>query len=141
MEKILLGTGPLTWNSTERKSDRYGSVFLHPTSTHEEYLEKVDFDPRICKAHAGKKGKLVAEVTGTRESSHIGDLFHQIFPEIPEVGEEIELGSGELFYELQNGKWHAVGLRPDDRRSEFWLNPKKLYRAHEQSVKLWFVLD
>jgi hypothetical protein len=89
------------------------------------------------KEYAGQKGKLIAEVIATRKSSHIGDLFHGFFPTTPNIGEEIELGEGTLFYEP--GEYFAVGLKPDDNRETFWLIPQNLYRVHEQTVKLFFL--
>jgi hypothetical protein len=139
MDRVKIGTGPLTWPRMERVTDRYGSVFFHATSSTDEPLDPVDCDPAGFKEHIGKKGKLVAEVINARESSHIGDLTHGFFPSKPDVGEKIELGEGELFYEFQDHQYHAVGLLPEDGRKTFWMTPQNLYRAHEQTVILWFV--
>jgi hypothetical protein len=136
----LLGTGRLTWNRGERITDRYGAIYLladgDSLSEGTNIAHIRVFDPLL-----GKHGKLIAEVIETRESTHIGDLFHGFAPVTPDVGENIVLGEGTLFTETEtDGKttWSMVGLKPDDGRDHFWLNPKKLYRAHEQTVKLWF---
>jgi len=124
--KILLGTGILNWDRGERVSDRYGSVKLYSSTRSEETLL---FD----QGEAGQKGRLIARVIKNRKSNHIGDFFHGLFPEMPEVGEEILLGVGKLFFEDD-----VVGLKPEDGRETFWLDPKKLYRAHFQTVELYF---
>lgn len=85
----------------------------------------------------GVTGQLIAKVLKVRESKHIGDLFRGFFPTTPEVGEEIILGEGDVFYEVVEGEVH-IGLRPRDGRKKDWLDPKKLYRAHAQYVELYF---
>lgn len=140
MQKILLGSGPLTWDGAERRSDRYGTIFFHPTSANEaKPLDEISFSKEIVEKHVGERGKLIAEVINTRKSEHLGDWFRGIYPSTPEVGDEIELGKGTLFYERQHGKYDAVGLYPDNQRKTDWLIPQSLYRAHEQTVKLFFI--
>lgn len=124
--KILLGTGVLNWDRGERVSDRYGSVKLYLSTKSDETLLSYQ-------GEVGQKGRLIASVIENRKSNHIGDFFHGFFPEKPEVGELIVLGEGVLF--LEN---NAVGLKPDDGREIFWLDPKMLYRAHFQTVELYF---
>lgn len=127
MDRIVLGTGVLGWNGHERRSDRYGyiSLFLSPDSD-----KAVSLSRRL----AGY-GKLVAKVLEIRKSYHIGDLFRGIFPETPEVGEEITLGEGWLSFTGPT----VVGLKPDDKRETDWLNPRSLYRLHQQTVELYFI--
>ncbi len=72
-----------------------------------------------------------------RKSEHIGDLFRGFFPETPEVGEEIILGEGSVFYMQEDDRIY-IGLKPNDGREKDWLDPKKLYRAHAQYVELYF---
>ncbi len=124
--KILLGTGILNWDRGERVSDRYGFVKLFTSLGSEETLL---FD----EAHKDKKGRLVAKVIKTRKSDHVGDLFHGVFPATPDVGENIILGKGILVVDDD-----AVGLKPEDGRDSMWLEIKKLYRAHLQTVELFF---
>jgi len=127
--KILLGIGILNWDRGERVSDRYGFVKLFTSVNNEETLL---FD----KSQNDKKGRLIAEVIRTRKSDHIGDLFHGVFPVTPKVGENIILGDGALIVDDD-----AVGLIPNDGRETLWLDIDKLYRAHLQTVKLYFEHD
>lgn len=122
-----LGTGALDWERKERISDRYGLVKLFDKPG----PAKQAIGLRRIKE--GLHGRLVAVVKETRESTHIGDLFHRVFPTRPEVGEQIVLGEGMLFFE--DG---GVGLMPDDGREALWLNMQSLYRAHSQTVTLFF---
>jgi hypothetical protein len=78
-------------------------------------------------------------VVETRQSGHLGDWFHGIGPTTPEQGEIILLGEGAFFSEKSEDLGCLqVGLRPADKRQEFWLDPKALYRAHDQTVELYF---
>ena len=136
---IELGTGILTWVGAERRTDRYGSIFL----MEDGQTSLTPGDPTIKinrKAAAlfdGVKGTLVATVIEKRQSTHIGDFFRGFFPETPEAGERITLGTGTGFIETERAKY-AIGVRPDDSRPHDWLDPKALYRAHEQLVSLTF---
>lgn len=122
-----LGTGVLDWDSEERISDRYGLVKLFdqpgPAKT----------AITLRQLTGGAHGRLVSVVRETRDSAHIGDLFHRVFPSKPELNEQIVLGKGTLFFE--NG---GVGLLPDDGRDTLWLNIHALYRVHTQTVTLFF---
>lgn len=133
---IIIGTGRLSWSRGERISDRYGTVMLMADGDSEtEPSRYVDPDLSVV----GQIGTLVARVLETRDSTHIGDLFRGLFPETPEVGEEIVLGTGRLFSEPRDDAgFIALGLEPDDGRDADWLDPKQLYRAHEQTVRLEF---
>ena len=136
--QILLGTGILTWNGFERRSDRYGTVFLMAdgeTSMTDTVTPLLD--QAIVKALDGLDGWLFAEVVEARQSTHIGDIFRGIFPSTPAVDDVIVLGQGTLFSAII-GDMLSVGLRPADGRNDDWLNPRTLYRAHEQLVRLWF---
>lgn len=136
----LLGTGVLTWDAQERRSDRYGTVYLlaegHNSLSSAPCPSLVD--ERIAASWADRRGDLIAVVKETRESTHIGDLFHGVFPRKPEVGQIIALGTGTLFCAKPYYGGTAVGLRPDDGRAEQWLNIRSLYDAHEQTVDLFF---
>lgn len=141
MEQNFIGEGRLTWAKPERITDRYGSIYLIPEghdSLTPEPSPSLVLNKQV-EPFLGEWGSLVAVVTQARQSTHIGDLFRGIFPTIPEVGEIIELGSGWLFAEqLDWVPGICVGLEPNDGRDTDWLNPHKLYHAHEQSVKLYF---
>lgn len=124
---MVIGTGRLSWDRSERVSDRYGTVQLFDGDA------EVTPDLAFVRATVPARGHLIAKVLYTRKSEHVGDLFRGIFPSTPDVGEIIDLGEGTLFSE-----GNSVGLFPDDRRESDWLDPKKLYRAHDQDVMLIF---
>ena len=113
---------------SERVSDRYGSVKLFTSISQEE---TVPLDQSL----SGKRGQLLAVVKETRESNHIGDLFHGILPTKPSVGDEFVLGKGVLFFD----NIFTVGLKPMRMRKNLWLDIKKLYKAHCQTVELYFI--
>jgi hypothetical protein len=127
MNNKIIGTGRLNWRRYERVEDRYGTVCL----MHDEDEDSFDL------ARYTGFGKLIATIKETRDSSHLGDLFHGFFPTKPEIGEVIELGEGDIFYD-HDEYGYMVGLKPRDNRRTFWLNPKALYRCHEQTVELSF---
>ncbi len=128
----LIGTGILNWPRDERVFDRYGLVGLWPRDN-----EHGDPLPMDVVPLDGFKGQLIAKVLESRKSTHIGDYVRGIFPETPEVGEEIILGEGTVFYEVVEDRTF-IGLKPDDGRKTDWLDPKKLYRAHQQYVEIYF---
>jgi len=134
---MILGTGILTWMPGERRSDRYGYVYLLRYGNSES-----DTWENIPIKHISvQRGKLVAKIVETRTSSHIGDLFHCVFPRTPDVGQEIVLGTGTLVFndfEDEGGDGTEVGLYPDDDRSTMWLDMRALYDCHEQTVELRF---
>ena len=134
-----LAYGIFTWNSRERVSNRYGSFFLgaepHPGGT------KVTptFNTTLGKSLEGKRVRVKALVKEARLSGHVGDLFLRIYPSMPTVGEEVELGVAtlEINWErkLSDGVPTMV-LRPGEPRDELWIDPRKLYRLHSQTVEL-----
>ena len=139
--RIMLGRGRLNWPGSERRSDRYGLVTLlspPPDGTQRGGPMPVYGAtlPWAVALPVGRRGRLIAVAVETRESEHIGDLFRGIGPTTPDVGEEIVLGAGEVFAQEIEGLY--VGLRPDDGRDSDWLDPRALYRAHDQTVDLFF---
>lgn len=139
MTTIDLGTGVLTWNGSERRTDRYGSIFLMKDgqTSLTPGNPKITLNRKAVALFDGVKGTLVATVIEPRQSTHIGDILRGLFPETPEAGERITLGTGTGFIETEWAEY-AIGVRPDDGRSYDWLDPKALYRAHEQLVSLTF---
>lgn len=140
VERNKIGHGSLTWDGGERRSDRYGSVWLMP-----DHISSITgggvpaslIEKSAC-GLAGQRGELIAVITQNRDSTHIGDLFRGISPSKPEIGEIIKLGNGTIFFETWPYGGVVVGLYPDDGRGHDWLDPKALYRAHEQTVDLFF---
>ena len=141
MSRFVIGEGVLTWHPHERISDRYGTVFLMTGGDSQH--EPAGYVPVPDGAPVGLPGRLVAEVQATRQSTHIGDLFRGLRPETPEVGERILLGEGRLFCQMVDREEgiEAVGCAPNDDRDHDWLDPRALYRAHEQTVRLVFEDD
>lgn len=137
---VLLGQGELSWRGSERRSDRYGTVGLF-TQTDRTFMGNESYGDELkyvlVQKFEEQTGTLVAEVVETRQSLHIGDIFRGIFPSVPEVGERITLGTGEFFVEREDARVY-VGLKPEDGRDSDWLDPKALYRCHQQTVQLWF---
>lgn len=140
MEVVSLGEGVLTWDSCERQTDRYGTVYLmddgHNSLTAAPSPSIID--EGSARSNVGRKGKLVAVVKKTRDSTHIGDLFRNIFPRTPKKGAKLTLGEGTLFTDAASHGGVIVGLEPDDGRQSDWLDPRALYDAHEQTVELLF---
>lgn len=139
MNSFVLGTGRLTWLSSERRSDRYGFVYLIPygNSLSSENIPAVPLYFPI--ELLATRGRLIAEVVEARESTHIGDLFHGVFPETPGVGERIVLGEGAFVVENSpHVQGPMVGTLPDDKRATLRMDIHALYRAHEQTVRLVF---
>jgi hypothetical protein len=139
--KTLLGTGVFTWTATERQTNRYGSVYLIKEGGHSlvEGPWPSLIDETIARRFDGFAGDLIAVVKIARESTHIGDLFHGVYPRKPEVGQIIVLGNGQLFTLPAPDGGIGVGLRPSDGRTTMWLGIRALYDAHEQTVELSFV--
>lgn len=138
---ISLGKGVLTWDGAERRSDRYGTVYLISegmNSLSSGPVPSIIKLPANAPASATAFGSLIAVVVETRDSTHIGDLFRAIYPRTPDIGSRIALGEGMLFYQVLDGGGLSVGLKPIDGRRVDWLNPRALYDAHEQSVELLF---
>lgn len=125
MEEI--GTGVLNWDREERISDRYGLVMLldEPGSCKRPL--------RLFRSNEGKHGRLLAVVRDTRDSTHVGDLVHGVYPSKPSIDDVFVLGEGRLFF-----RDDQVGVLPDDNRKTFWLDIDALYRVHEQTVTLFF---
>lgn len=138
---IELGTGQLSWHASERRNDRYGTVglWVDASPVDPETTDRIAWSAEGRQAE-GKKGVLIAYVIETRDSQHVGDLMRDIHPVKPEVDEQIELGSGTLFFQqIDDDVWY-VGLRPDNDRPNDWLDPHELYRVHQQTVRLCFAL-
>ena len=129
-ERVQIGKGVLSWSRYERIGDRYGTVYLFPGGG-DDPLPWPDELP------LGQRGTLTATVLETRPSAHIGDLFRGFSPGGAEAGETVTLGTGLLFTETDDG-YTGLGVRPEDGRDTDWLDPRALYRCHDQTVSLAF---
>jgi hypothetical protein len=136
MSKRQIGTGILTWNGEERRSNRYGVITLCASNYDEDARAPVGWDEPLLQELNGKRVRLTATVTESRKSGHCGDRFLKVFPSQPKVGDSINFGVGTLTIE-SNESERAVALRPGDGRRELWIDPRKLYRAHDQTVILY----
>lgn len=128
----FIGRGILNWPSNERVSDRYGVITLFT----DEYMEEtipLSIPPHI------KRAALLVEIVDTRDSQHIGDLFHGIFPITPDIGERFYLCNTGTVHLHEDGT--HLSIIPDDGRDEWWFNPDYLYRSHSQTVDLWLVSE
>lgn len=130
-------TGFFSWDGHERRSSRYGSFGVYPAN----YEQTVKVNPYVnleaLKELEGKRVKVTVMVLCDYESGHIGDLFLKIFPSRPKVGEVVDLGVG-TFNLIETEFGPKFQLAPNDGREEFWMDPKKLYRLHDQVVSVSF---
>lgn len=131
-EEYLLASGVLAWWKQERTRNRYGSVCLYrgPYGTAEgedAVLPLLTF--------SGRQGQLIAVVRETRRPQSIIDVVLGLISpkEPPPVGSRHVLGQGTLFSDEE-----AIGLRPDDDRTDLWLDPEVLYLLVDQTVDLFF---
>lgn len=119
---VLIGRGMLSWPREERISDRYGLISLYQDS---EQLE--------LGCPEDDSGSLIAVVTDSKPSPHIGDCFRGLTPRQPSNGDIVVLGTGKVI-----GDPLHIGLQPDDGRESDWLNPRALYDVHGSIVELYF---
>lgn len=130
MKKIA--SGIFSWSSLERVSNRYGAISMFSTNYEGTAEAPVEFLNESIAALVGKKARLIARVLETRTSGHVGDLFLGIKPSTPNKGDEIEVGVGIL-----RSDGSSIFLQPDDGRAELWIDPRVLYRLHDQTVALF----
>lgn len=138
-ERIKLGCGIFMWNAAERRTQQYGYFFLCDKPYNESIIVDVEYNSQAMVDLRGDKVKLTAVVLETRASGHAGDLYIDILPTTPSVGEEIVLGVGrfDINYNPFPPPTYEMCLFPSDGRSTYWLDPKVLYRLHDQTVELY----
>lgn len=115
-QRVLIGSGLLTWPNEERVGCRYGIVTL---------FEPGEFGSRYIPLQ-------ISELQGLR-----GSLLAVL------QNREYDLGSGTVFAEYKDAVQY-VGLRPDEPREEDWLNVENLYQVDwllsgKKPVDLYFV--
>lgn len=135
MERIA--NGIFMWSSAERRSVRYGAFYLAKTTFDEASVVEQVFNVDGLTPFEGKRVKLTAVVTESRKSGHIGDLNLGIEPSQPKVGETVELGVGTFELNPADDGSPLYTLRPGDGRKTLWIDPRKLYRLHDQTVDLF----
>ena len=133
--KKMIGIGIFTWGGFERRSDRYGAIAL-VDKTYQDVTVTTTVNNNALQQLNGKRVRLWAKVLEARESGHLGDLAHHISPSQPDVGEEIILGVGILRVLPREWACAQMALEPGDGRSTFWIDPRKLYRLHDQTVEI-----
>jgi len=132
------GFGIFGWNGAERRSDRYGAFVLDrsPFSGTESVAAHLDMG--ALQKLVGKRVRVTCKVLRTRDSGHIGDMFLGIKPTRPNEGDVIDLGVGTL--RLEDAGFHsltAIVLEPCDGRHNFWIDPRTLYKLHDQTVDVF----
>lgn len=132
----LIARGILGWDAPERRENRYGAINIAAAPYAKGPVTEVIFDREVASHLAGSKVRLTAVVREARTSGHCGDLALGIKPSTPEVGESIVLGVGALALGRNHNGEPTVILMPDDGRTELWIDPRLLYRLHDQTVEL-----
>lgn len=132
-----IASGVFGWDSGERRSNRYGSVQIRSSPYDGNVVATVTYDRKAMEALTGKRVRLVCSVVQTRASGHVGDAFLKIKPSTPMAGDVIELGVGVLFVADGYDGLPEIGLMPEDGRRELWIDPRQLYRLHDQTVDLY----
>ena len=95
-----VGSGIVCWSPQERRSQRYGGIYLANVTLQEDVRCVHRFDP--LDAFVGRRVRLECRITGARNSSHVGDSFLNILPSIPQLGEIFDLGVGILRVETDS---------------------------------------
>jgi hypothetical protein len=139
---VKVAHGILGWDADERRSNRYGAVFVDDEDFDRTARVKSHMDVDALRGLQGQRVHVTCVVVEARKSGHVGDQFLKLVPSKPAVGETIDLGVGIL--ELQPVEWRrtpSLVLRPglDVRREELWIDPRKLYRVHDQTVDIFVV--
>ena len=138
-KSTTIGFGIFIWESEERRSNRYGTFNLVDQDYNNTVTVENKLDEAVIAKLKNKRVKLIATVIENRASGHIGDMFLKVYPSMPELNERIVLGVGKFFSE-KNACGLAIGLKPKDKRSELWLDPRVLYRLHDQTVEISYEL-
>lgn len=131
---IRLGKGIFTWAAAERRTNRYGSFFLNDRNYACDAFSTVEWAHDDAMSLSAKRVRLFAHVLETRDSGHCGDLSISAFPSRPDVGEIIEIGIGKF---IPGDEFELASLMPSDGRHEFWIDPRILYRLHDQTVEIF----
>ncbi len=133
----MMGKGIFGWEGNERRSNRYGAIHLAHQPFDGSAQTELVHNQQIMDSLSGKRVRLTAKVIESRPSSHVGDWFLKIKPSQPDVGEEVDLGVGVLSIDPGYGGEPEYVLHPADGRRVFWLDPRKMYRLHDQTVEIY----
>jgi hypothetical protein len=134
----LLAFGILSWDGAERRGRRYGQIVCDGSDYGNKAEASPTFDKDTFSVLENKTVRLVAEIVEARPSGHIGDAFLGIKPSTPSVGDRIEIGVGTLVsFGIPFGKELGFGIAPADGREELWMDPRILFRLHDQTVNIY----
>ena len=133
---MKLGSGIFCWMAQERRSGRYGSFFLCDENYEGDVHHDVVVDTKAVGALDGKRVRLTAKVIQSRQSGHVGDNFLKIKPVRPQDSELIEIGVGLFWIDTTPKGDTQMGLKPSDDRKDLWIDPRILYRLHDQTVEI-----
>jgi hypothetical protein len=131
---MKIATGIFMWDGEERKTNRYGVVYPAPTNFDGTVHVNPSFD---AVRFYNKRVRLTVKVLETRTSGHAGDAFLDIKPSTPDAGEVVDLGVGTLRSAVNYDGNPALMLEPGDGREELWIDPRKFYRLHDQTVEFY----
>lgn len=138
MSKLILAKGILGWDGTERRTNRYGSIHLSGTPFNPtDGSAVVKYNLALLKRLHGKRVRLTVEIVESRNSGHVGDAFLKIVPQRPTVGEIVDLGVGDLGSAKGWDEMPDIFLTPKDPSKDLWMDPRKLYRLHDQTVVVY----
>jgi hypothetical protein len=136
--KLLLGRGIFMWDAPERRTQRYGYVFVGTTTYENDVKVTNEFNQTNAEKLKSKQVKLTVKVLENRKSGHVGDLFIDVFPTMPQIDEKIVLGVGKFTWR-QNPYTptnYDMTIIPDDGRARYWI-PNNLYHLHDQTVEIY----
>lgn len=136
MKPTILASGIFMWFGSERQTDRYGAFYASPENFDNDVKVTVKVYRSNVDKFIGKRVRIIAEVTENRTSGHAGDSFHDLLPNPAKVGSKVEVGIGTLTTEEKEGHVFLI-VSPDDGRKEFWMNPKRFFELHDQTVKIY----
>ena len=144
-DPVKIGEGIFIWSSLERQSQRYGFFYPSDKDFNETTTVQPILDLKAVTRFGDKRVKITCRVIETRQSGHVGDLALGIEPSTPELGEEIVVGVGKFVFDLAQFRGEGfytplgvgIGLCPSDGRKKLWLDPRVLYRLHDQTVEIF----
>lgn len=132
-----LAFGVFGWCSTERRSNRYGAFTITDAPFSDVKVADSQVDVSTIESLVGKRVKLTLVAEEIRPSEHLGDMHYKLKPSTPEKGEVIDLGVGILGLGKTSYGEYAIALSPGDGRTQLWIDPRKFYVAHDQTVTVF----
>ena len=111
---VHLGKGVLTWEKSERVTNRYGTVALIPDGeTSVTPGEPASLIDELAATHLrGTPGRLYCVVAEPRRSTHMGDQLNKIKPRKPKRLATLVFGHGTLEVEPYVCGGIQVGAKP-----------------------------